>query len=508
MTQLTRNDFLKLSGLAAAMTALSACQPLFGDSGPSGAVMREAQVLGSPLSGSPDEDWVLMCTLHRISFGPTPNEVERAREIGIENYIDEQLNPERVEETDLPTDILNSLTLLGMNPQELFELEMRGRIIGELTANALLRCAYSKRQLNELMVDFWTNHFNIHAAGNPEGVLKVRDDLEVIRPNALGNFGDLLHASATSPAMLTYLDNASNTKNGPNENYARELLELHTMGVDGGYTQLDVEEVARAFTGWSVVGPRRRLFADGTPGDFVFQANLHDEGEKLVLGKTITSSGIEEGQAIIDLLVDHPSTAEYISTKLVRRFVADEPPRSLITRAAETFTNTSGDIPQVMSTILHSDEFKASLGQKVKRPLEIFVSALRLTNASIQFPNRSLAPHLTFMGQPLYRWETPDGYPDTADAWLGTSGTLSRWNYVLALAFNTMPGVEINWEALVEDTTTHEEIIDQLGYRFIGQTLPEEARQIVLDFAGQIDEEFLLPGIGALILSSPYFQMR
>ena len=395
MTQLTRKDFLKLSGLSAALTALSACQPLLGSSGPSGTITRDTQLLPPLLDNGQDKDWVLMRTLHRISFGPTPDEVERAREIGIENYIDEQLAPGSIEETELPTDILNNLDLLSLSAEELFQIEMRGQIIGQLTANALLRCAYSKRQLHEMMVDFWTNHFNIYVVGTPEGVLKVRDDLEVIRPNALGMFGDILNASATSPAMLAYLDNASNTKNGPNENYARELLELHTLGVDGGYTQLDVQEVARAFTGWSIVRPNRRLFNNDTPGDFIFQEVLHDDGEKLVLGQTISSGGIEEGQSIIDLLIDHPSTAEYISTKLVRRFVADEPPSSLVEKASETFQSSGGDIPQVMSTILHSAEFRASLGQKVKRPLEVFVSALRVTNASIQFPNRSLGPHLT-----------------------------------------------------------------------------------------------------------------
>ena len=302
---------------------------------------------------------------------------------------------------------------------------------------------------------------------------------------------------------MVYLDNAQSNQEHPNENYARELLELHTLGVDSGYTHQDIEEVARALTGWSVTN-----FRDDTPGYFRYRQRLHDDDEKTILGQTFPAGqGIEDGEQLLELLAEHPSTAQFISTKLVRRFVSDDPPASLVTKATQTFISSAGNIQEVMSTILHSEEFRASLGTKLKRPFEYTVSVLRTTEAQASV-ERSLGQFLTQMGQPLFHWEPPDGFPDYAEAWSTTSGMLARWNYALAIAFNATRDTELNWDDLTNGASTTTDVIDALSNRLLGAPLNADAHQVVLDFAAQFPDEFTIAGIGALLLASPSFQYR
>lgn len=497
------------------MTALAACRPLADEQV---ALTSASPTPANLLPTSYDEDWRLQQTLRRITFGPTQDEVARAYEIGIDNFVDEQLAPQTMDDSNAEG-LVAGFSTLTANPVDLVGSQMQYQTLTELTAATLLRGLYSRRQLYELMVDFWSNHFNIYYRKGQVRSFKAKDDREVIRPHALGNFHDLLLASAKSPAMGIYLDNFTSTVEGPNENYARELLELHTLGVDGGYTQLDVQEVARAFTGWSLDGLGRRNHGNG---DFAFYPRNHDTEAKLILGVDFPAGGgIEEGEQIIEMLAEHPSTADFISWKLVQRFVADEPPASLVSAAAATFRTTQGDIAAVMGTVLHSEEFKASLATKLKRPLEVFLSALRSTIAQVEYQTRggegarrtgggaqALIGHLTLMGQPLFLWETPDGYPDTADAWSSTNGTLARWNYALALAYG-QTGIEApDWGALSGGVGEHASAVDALSLQMVGSLLPEQGRQIILDAVASYSLDAALPAIGALILSSPYFQYR
>ena len=281
--------------------------------------------------------------LNRITFGARVEERARLAEIGLANYIEEQLNYESI--NDLTCDLqLSNFKTLNMAANEieavtnqLFDGYDRERPINELRQATFLRQLYSKRQLYEVMVDFWSDHFNIFIEKEPCFYLKTVDDRDVIRKHALGNFRDLVWASAHSPAMLTYLDNQANVKGTPNENYARELMELHTLGVNGGYSQNDVMQLARCLTGWSV---KEHFWL----GDFVFKEDQHELGEKNVLGLAIQPKGQSEAEQVIEHLALHPSAAKFICTKLARRFIADEPPQEIIEKAAQTFLATKGDI--------------------------------------------------------------------------------------------------------------------------------------------------------------------
>ncbi|MBI5962497.1 MAG: DUF1800 family protein [Chloroflexi bacterium] len=339
---LSRRDFLKLASLVTASAALSSCAP-------AQAYRRLAGDLPTvPWTALPASDFP---ALNRITFGARVEERARFAEIGLKNYIEEQLDFETI--TDLACDLrLSTFDTLKMEANELegisnqlFDNYDREKVPNELRQATFLRQLYSKRQLYEVMVEFWSDHFNIFMDKEKEFFLKTVDDREVIRKHALGNFRDLVWASSHSPAMMIYLDNQANEKGHPNENYARELMELHTLGVDGGYTQKDVMELARCLTGWNV---KEHFWL----GDFVFKEDIHDKGEKNVLGLSIQPSGMKEAEQVIEMLVAHPSTAKFISTKLARRFIADDPPQELIEKAAQTFLNTNGDIKSVLRVIL------------------------------------------------------------------------------------------------------------------------------------------------------------
>jgi uncharacterized protein (DUF1800 family) len=323
----------------------------------------------------------------------------------------------------------------------------------DLMEGKMLRAVYSNRQLEEVLTDFWFNHFNIYLDKGADRYLVTAYERDAIRPHVLGKFRDLLEATAKSPAMLFYLDNwqsvgpnaaaaghgnAKQQRRGLNENYGRELLELHTLGVDGGYTQKDVTEVARCFTGWTINQPQRG-------GTFVFTPRQHDNGEKVVLGVTIPAGGGEkDGEQVLDILAHSPATAHFISRKLVQRFVADEPPASLVERMAQTFLKTDGDIREVMRTMLRSKEFWSvgAYRSKMKSPLEMVASAVRAVNGEVDFAS-ALTNQVALLGEPLYRKQEPTGYSNSSKEWLNSAGLVARMNFALQLADNKVPGVKV-----------------------------------------------------------------
>jgi uncharacterized protein (DUF1800 family) len=326
----------------------------------------------------------------------------------------------------------------------------------ELIDHKLYRAIYSNRQLEEILVDFWMNHFNVFNGKGPERALLTSFERDAIRPHVFGRFEDLLLATARHPAMLFYLDNwqsqapredlpvpAGVRRPGLNENYGRELMELHTLGVDGGYTQDDVIAVARALTGWTIYDPQKF-------GEFQFNPAVHDRKEKIVLGHTIPAMGGEQdGLQVIEILAHHPSTARFISRKLAQRFVADDPPQALVDRMAATFTKTDGDLRAVLQTMFSSPEFfsEGAWRGKLKSPLEMVVSAVRALNADVT-DTFALAQRIADVGEPLYGKLDPTGYPNTGAAWTSTAGVLGRINVAAALVNGQVPGVRVDMSRL------------------------------------------------------------
>lgn len=375
--------------------------------------------------------------LNRAAFGPRPGDIAELNAIGREQYVEKLLRAEERESLDLVAR-LHRIDVLRMDGIELLDLP-RDEIIRQLQQAAILRAIYGRNQLLERMVEFWSNHFNIYAR-KAEGMYFLPAESEqVIRKHALGKFEDLLMGTAKSPAMLNYLDNKVNRKGVPNENYARELLELHTMGVDGGYTQNDVQEVARCLTGWTIESRFMR-----PRGKFRFDDSQHDDGEKHVLGHRIPpNGGVEDGETVIEMLAKHPATARFISSKICRYFLGDAA-ETWIERTAETFVSTGGDIRAILKPILLSDELVEST-PIIKRPFDFVVSALRALDADTD-GNRSLQRHLEAMGQPLYQWPMPDGYPDSTESWTGS--LLARWKFATDLIGNRIAGTTVSLDRL------------------------------------------------------------
>jgi uncharacterized protein (DUF1800 family) len=362
------------------------------------------------------------------------------------------------------------------------------QLVAELQASRILRAVYSERQLQEVMVDFWENHFNIFAQKGADRWLLISYDRDAIRPNTLGKFKDLLVATAQSPAMLFYLDNfqsvspnAQANRNRPlvdglmrrrnrraaempdapqqqarpqqqqrqrrgiNENYARELMELHTLGVEGGYTQRDVQEVARCFTGWTIRAPRGQG-GDPDAGKFFFNERMHDNGEKVVLGQKIPAGGgINDGLMVLDILARHPSTAKFLATKLARRFVMDSPTPELVTRISNAYLKSDGSIRETLRAVFTSPEFNsaAAYRAKIKTPFELTISAIRTLGGETN-GGPSIHQWMARMGEPLYMYQAPTGYPDTAEDWVNTGSLLERLNFALALVSNRIPGTRVN----------------------------------------------------------------
>jgi uncharacterized protein (DUF1800 family) len=546
-----------------------------------------AQENRSAVPQKPD-DKTIIHVLNRVGFGPTPAALERARRIGLFAYIDEQLRPERIPDTAAAK--LSGFATLNKTSQELAEeyflpammarrerqrrtgqtgadvgtaprdpqartpdemesMRVQRAPMAELSQQKILRAAYSDRQLEEVLADFWFNHFNVFVGKGQVRMYLAEYEREAIRPNAFGRFRELLEATAKSPAMLFYLDNWQSTaaagartsedahregnelrrrqqqiesrrrplrrppqdqtqvrrgrtsddvpararRRGLNENYARELMELHTLGVDGGYTQKDVQEVARAFTGWTIANPRQG-------GPFRFDPRLHDDAEKMVLGHRIKAGGGEnDGEQVLDILVKHPSTARHIATKLARRFVADDPPAALVTRAAERFRQTDGDIREVVRTILISPEFfaKDAYRAKIKSPYEFVVSAVRATavDTSDAMP---LVMAIRDLGMPLYGAQPPTGYPDRAEAWVNTGALLNRMNFALALSAGRLRGLQ-------PANGTAEITADDARRRLLATALAGDVSETT---RATTTKAATGPQAVALILGSPEFQKR
>ncbi len=363
----------------------------------------------------------------RISYGLTQADVQQAKAMGFAAYLDYQLDYTKIDDSAVDSFAAANYPELAMTGTQLYALTA-GTIQARLQEATLFRAAFSKRQLYERMVEFWTDHFNISIT--KVGYLKIIDDRTVIRANALGKFPDMLRASAHSTAMLAYLDNNLSRSPKVNENYARELMELHTLGVNGGYTQADVSEVARCFSGWTIQGR----------GDFYFDPSGHDFAAKTFLGQTIAAApgtgaaGVNDGEAVLTYLLAHPNTATFISAKLIRWLLQYDPPPSLVTRVAGVFTQSGGDIKAMIRTIL-TPENVSNAPAKHKRPFHFVASALRSLNPVVTKLTAIATTQLGILGQDSFFWETPDGYPDNIGYWAG--GVMSRWrfaDYLTALA--------------------------------------------------------------------------
>ena len=446
---------------------------------------------------------------------------------------------ERMEEFLQGLDPKQRETVIAIeNPQQV--------VTSELIQAKLLRAIYSDRQLEEVMTDFWLNHFNVFIGKGADRYLLTSYERDVIRPHALGKFEDLLLATARSPAMLFYLDNwmsvgpdsdfangvrehvgrrgrrvrrinpaktGKGKRQGLNENYGRELMELHTLGVNGGYTQKDVTEVARMFTGWTLKKPKEG-------GDFTFDARMHEPGDKKLLGHRIKENGEKEGLEVLHLLARHPSTAKFISTKLAVRFVSDDPPAALVQRMSETFLKKKGDIREVLRTMLESPEFWSaeSYRAKVKTPLEFVVSCLRASGAEVS-DAAPLARQLQNLGMPLYGMQPPTGYSSKAEAWVNSAALLGRMNFALSLSAGKVKGVQIDAEKFLSSTETPANAQNSLAIlesKLLPGNVSQQTHDTILaqlekakpakmgDNSSQRDMQM----IEGLLLGSPEFQRR
>ena len=584
----------------------------------------------------PADQQQIVHVLNRITFGPRPGDVEAVRRMGLRAFIDQQLYPENIDDSAVESELQqfellqmtpNALEnvflddtkralrkqkeqqqkLAANNPAMAETPAMQGAdvtispaanlapsteevattgagmvaqanawksvaAIGQLEKAKLIRAVDSQRQLQEVLVDFWTNHFNIDMKKGLCRVLKVTDDRDVIRPHILGKFRDLLEASAKSPAMLVYLDNAQNSKpielnamqqamlasyvkrklgdlapavpapgkkmGGINENYAREIMELHTLGVDGGYTQKDVQEVARCFTGWTF---------DRLTGEFKFAPRRHDNGAKVVLGHDIPANGgMQDGETVLDMLASSPATAHHISLELCQRFISDDPPEAMVTRIAGVFQQTDGDLRAVTSAILTSPEFlsPSSYEMKIKSPLEFAVSAVRATESSLVASDpppydkirptlegagvmgrakaddrlstakrQSLNWHIYELGEPLFACTPPTGYKEISKVWVSPGALIERLNFALALTEQRVADVRFDSKNLLAKTDLDkpQSVLDQCASSLLQGNMSAGTRAVLdraaLPSTGEsktVDPSKLI----ALILGSPEFQRK
>ena len=520
----------------------------------------------SPLT----EDQQILHALNRLGYGPRPGDLERVRRMGVAAYIEQQLSPrsiadpavegalaghrvlglstvELVREYPQPTPQARQRMAQGeMSRQDMMEMyppERRPVVITtQMQAARITRAVVSERQLEEVLVDFWFNHFNVYAQKGAVRWMLPAYEREAIRPYVLGRFRDLVLATARHPAMLFYLDNWLSTRadlvvpgNGPNggrrmglnENYARELMELHTLGVDGGYTQQDVIEVARYFTGWTIDRPQQG-------GASLFRPQAHDRGPKRALGQVIPAGGgPQDGERVIDLLARHPSTARFIATKLARRFVSDEPPATLVERAAATFQATDGNIRAVLVTIVTSPEFWSAEAYrvKIKTPLEVVASAVRTLDGRIAPAGTgpdaltgggvALAREVAKLGEPLYEAQPPTGYPDRAESWVNTGALLGRMNFALGLAHNRLRGARVDLGPFLggADRSQPAQVLDRLLVVVLhGEATPRtravlasqlESSEITRTTAyDRVPKDTDVEKLTALVLGSPEFQRR
>jgi len=525
----------------------------------------------------PDEQ--VQQVLNRLTFGARSGDAAKVRAMGVERWIDLQLHPEQIRDARVDSlmthyavysmstgDVIRDYgvvqqlqrqvkkeagadtsmdkrdarrDVLAQDPKIAAVVRQTQQFVGEIQSAKLARAVNSERQLNEVMVDFWENHFSVFAGKGQTRLFLAQYDRDVIRPRALGKFRDLLGAVAKSPAMLFFLDNAQSAadstqptllprnsgrggrggliarrpglgglrpgqqlppaarerlqnatpeereqlmqrlqqqaKRGLNENYARELMELHTLGVDGGYSQKDVQEVARALTGWTF---------NRQSGEFFFNPTIHDAGEKTILGhKFPAGRGQQEGEEVLDLVARAPATARFITMKLARHFVSDDPPKSLVDRCANTFSTSDGDIRETLRCVITSPEFfsRQAYRAKVKTPFEVVASALRAVNAEPDYTPRT-AQVVARLGQPIFGRQTPDGWPDRGDAWMNTGAILNRINFGLSLAAGQLPTARLNYWPEYDSlrTMSRSQQVDAVVKSMLGGQVSVETREVLM----------------------------
>ena len=477
----SRRDFLKVFGAGLGYASLGPVLSGCG-AGESGGV--QAAPLFAPLSATPAE----FSTLKRTSFGVRRDELIEMQELGIDAYLERQLDYISIDDAGLESSIRRLFPFATRRSDQLIDIYQQNGsadIVSHMVSAVQYRQTYSRRQLYEVMVEFWTNHFSIYLLKGYIPVLKPEDDMNVIRAHALGNFGEMLHASAGSPAMIAYLDNASNKGSAPNENYARELLELHTMGVDGGYTEADVKEVARCFTGWAF---RYQGESDGPFGEFVFRGSWHDDDAKVVLGNYIPAGGgVNDGNQVLDILATHPSTAKFLATKLCRRFISDNPDAASIDAVASVFTQSGGDIPATLRALFATDPFRNSGGLKMIRPAEYLAGLVRALAPDAALPDDNgelFRNSLAVLGQLPYHWMPPDGYPDKQEFWAGTGAFLNRWRLSF-LSFAPLDpkidAIQINYHRLLDGAETPTTVVDALVGNILMRTISATDRDLLIE---------------------------
>src|SRR3989475_2166783 len=541
------------------LVVVGACLPLVG-----------AQHAAPPQSAMPGvaltpQDSALHA-LNRLAYGPRPGDVPRVAAEGVMRWIDRQLSPDGIDEDRLAQrerrfDILRydrgdfaALCTAGQReggggkwgggqtgdgsdsvgaqhaaplPKQADPMIPKSNRLGSEFADlAVVRAALSERQLYEVMVDFWTNHFNVYFAKGADRFLTPDYIEHTIRPRAMGKFQDLLIATARSPAMLFYLDNWESVAPGTsppfplsarrrggqgvqpvpkgiNENYARELLELHTLGVDGGYTQHDVIDVARIFTGWSIERPQQG-------GDFECHDWAHDRGEKLVLGVRFEGGhDMDEGIRLLKLLANHPATMHHVSRKLCQRFVNDDPPDGCVDDAVAAWQRTHGDIREVLRAIFQGPDFWAATNvrTKVKTPLEFVVSAMRAVAAEPDTSPR-LAQVVARLGEPLYLHVAPDGYPEREDAWVNSGALLDRMNAAMALAAGKVQGVTVALDSIGSAADT-ETLIGAIDDRILGGTMSQNTKQVLTRQLSGVSDPVQARALAVgLALGGPEFQRQ
>jgi uncharacterized protein (DUF1800 family) len=648
----SRGRVLSLAALAVTAVMLGGSSYAVAQQG----VTRKAKSAPKAAVDSVSEDAKILHVLNRLGFGPRPDDVQMVKQVGLHRYIEQQLNPDllddsqldrklqgfpelQMSDSDIESKYKDFVTVdqnaaklrrqaaklaadkTGQAPntgtpvqagnaqanqaamrqamandpdmrQEVMETRRQlasaaepvGLLHEEFSAAKLLRAVESKRQLQEVLVDFWGNHFNIDIRKAPCGVLKVLDDRNVIRPHIFGKFRDLLEASAKSPAMLVYLDNfqsiadqpqtpnrpfrnrlafggavgaqgqnaalqkppAQRRKLGLNENYAREIMELHTLGVDGGYSQQDVREVARCFTGWGIGSPdgdRQVLNRYGQAGVFQFHPRVHDNGDKTVLGVQIPAGGgIDDGEKVLDILASSPATMKHISYQLCQRLVSDEPPTSLVDKCVATWKRTDGDLREIYRTIITSPEFFSpeAMRKKIKSPFEYAVSSVRALNGSLdtdeliskrQLPREAnslirppqgggyldintntLIGQIGTMGQPLFQYQAPTGFPEDSRKWVSSGALISRLNFSLALTQGKINDVRLDDPSENSgETMDSNALIDRIATRILHGDISPSTRATLVNEAkasdGSAGSDRLTPAkIAALLLGSPEFQ--
>jgi uncharacterized protein (DUF1800 family) len=483
--------------------------------------------------------------LERATWGVRRDELAEVLRVGPEAWLERQLYPERIDDAAMadrlarfpaanasPSELMRDYPRRQATPRDSVARPARDtaaarrrqgatgpqRILADLAGARLQRAVYTERQLEDVMADFWFNHFNVFFGKGADRYLVGDYERAAIRPHVFGRFRDLLGATAAHPAMLVYLDNARSTvadsatalmtgrrTRGINENYARELLELHTLGVNGGYTQRDVGEVARAFTGWTVAnagyGARRQR---GEPR-FIFRRALHDAGPKTVLGRPLRAGrGIEDGTEVLDLLARHPATARHIARKLAGRFVADDPPQRLVDELAAVFTRTGGDLREVTRALFRSPEFARARGAKTRTPFEFVAGTLRATEAEVR-PSRELLQTLRQLGQLPYAATPPTGYIHDSAEWTSGGAMLARMNFALALSRGEVQGVRIDPARLLPAAPS-DPAAELARVLLPARETGTLVRAVAEDAARLPDDQARTARALALILGSPAFQ--